>query len=178
MKKLNSILLVDDDAICSWINRVMLEEMKVAQTVACINDGKSAIEYLQNGCCNPDATPNACPDLIFLDLNMPGVDGFEVLEKLRETKGCESFSAEKIVVLTTSMHQKDLEKANNYNVYGYLIKPLTEAKINGILEGFMERLQQKNSEQKEKPNNTLPPDRHSTDRPAGAVNPLKENKLK
>lgn len=155
----------------------MLEEMKVAQTVACLNDGKSAIEYLQNSCCNPSAAANACPDLIFLDLNMPGVDGFEVLEKLKDIKGCESLSAERVVVLTTSMHQKDLEKANNYNVYGYLIKPLTETKINGILEGYVEHLQQKATEQKEKPAGNLPPDRQSSDRPTGAANSLRENKL-
>jgi CheY-like chemotaxis protein len=178
MKKLKNILLIDDDAICSWINMVMLEEMQVAQKVECINDGKSAVEYLQMNCSSEAGPDKVCPDLILLDLNMPGVDGFDVLEKLKQTAGCESLSSERVVILTTSMHQKDLEKARSYNVHSYLTKPLTEDKINGILEGFMSKGQDMPAEQKENQGPALPADRKSTNRPAGAANTHKENKLK
>ncbi len=169
--------MIDDDAICSWINRVMLEEMQVAENVECINDGKSAIEYLQKNCSSEAGSDKSCPDLILLDLNMPGIDGFDILEKLKHTAGCESLSSERVVILTTSMHQKDLEKARSYNVYSYLTKPLTEVKINGILESLVSRQDKVATEQKEKQGASLPADRKSTDRPAGAANTFKKNKL-
>lgn len=130
MKKLEKIVIIDDDPICSWLNRAFLEDLEIAHTIDCYSDGNSALEYFRQNCTNAD---EAFPDLIFLDINMPGIDGFQFLEKLRSMEGCELLPSDRIIFLSTSMHKRDIERAQRFNVRDYLVKPLSEAKITEVL---------------------------------------------
>lgn len=73
------------------------------------------------------------PDLIFLDLNMPEFDGFQVLEHLQQQEACEWLIRERIVVLTTSISKLDYTKASDYHVQNYLVKPLSEEKVKQVV---------------------------------------------
>lgn len=134
MIKLRNILLIDDDPICTWLNKSFLEDLKISDQIICHSDGLSALEYLQQICQDSSTSEALLPDLIFLDLNMPVVDGFEFLQKINALPGCSAALSERVVVLTTSMHSKDLEKAKNFKIKEYLTKPLTYYKIKSLLE--------------------------------------------
>lgn len=176
MKKFKNILLVDDDAICSWLNKALLEEMQIVQNIICLNDGQSAIDYLKRACSVPADEKTVLPDLILLDLNMPGVDGFEVLEKLKNSKGCEKLIAERVIVLTTSMHEKDVERAKSYNIFGYLAKPLTETKLQSVLEGVSISSDEGVSKKQTGSIHTHLLDRESVERNSGLSAPSKDIK--
>lgn len=138
MKKLNSILLIDDDPICSWLNKALLEDLQAAASIECMSDGQSALDYLYELCVEqaPNQSKEPLPDLILLDLNMPGLDGFEFLEKLQTMNYGKQF-IERIVILTTSLHQRDVERAGQFKVTDYLVKPLNEVKIREMLDNFL-----------------------------------------
>jgi CheY-like chemotaxis protein len=114
MKELK-ILLVEDDEITNFLSRIVLKKIGITQVDAVL-DGQKAIQYLDNG----------CPDLIYLDINMPIMDGFEFLEARKMT----GFSEEpKVAILTSSIMQSDRIKAGKYPcVIDYIEKPLTVVK--------------------------------------------------
>lgn len=126
MKKLNSILLVDDDPTSCFLTRYIIEEMHVAERIYTVRDGKEALELLQE----TNSGPDAGIELILLDINMPDMDGFEFLEVL-ETLPQHNNSS--VVMLTTSNNHRDLDKAKMYRVTDYLNKPITEEKLSEIL---------------------------------------------
>ena len=108
-KKLNCILLVDDDESCNYYHQLVLKEMNCAEKLAIAYDGKEALDYIQSAA---DAV-FPMPAIIFLDINMPGVNGWEFLEayeKLNEK------IKEKILVvmLTSSLNPDDVQKAKKY----------------------------------------------------------------
>lgn len=109
-----------------------MEDLNISDQIICHSDGQLALDYLQQIC--QGASEELLPDLIFLDLNMPVVDGLEFLQKINNLPGCSAQLTERVVVLTTSMHSKDLEKAKSFKIKEYLTKPLTYNKIKSILE--------------------------------------------
>src|ERR1041385_2757434 len=104
-KKIHSILLVDDDDATNYLNRLTLKKLDCADEVHISESGSEALQYLQKNV-NGDY-PH--PDLIFLDINMPAMDGWEFLEEYKklppEMKG-------KIVeiMLTTSLNPDDMRR--------------------------------------------------------------------
>lgn len=135
MKKIQHILFVDDDNISSYINRAVLEEMQVAENLHWLNDGQEALDYLKQRCAEGGQRKNACNDLVFLDLNMPQINGFEFLESLQHLAGIDTLGLY-IVMLTSSWHSRDLEKARTYAIQDYLIKPLTAEKVAEVVKKY------------------------------------------
>ena len=131
MEKVNNILLVEDDSITNFINDRLLKNMNVATDIALASNGKEAICYLQKKL----ETENSFPELILLDLNMPVMDGFEFLSQFKslpEQKRKESL----IIVLTTSTHNKDLQKLKESEHIAFLNKPLTKEKVLSIFDKY------------------------------------------
>ncbi len=124
MNRISCTLLVDDDQINNFINQRLIEELVITSELNLVNNGLEALDYLKENC----YAENKCPELILLDINMPVMDGFEFLQEFTELSFPNKEKV-KIVMLTTSTSQKDLEKLENFQVAGYINKPLTEEKI-------------------------------------------------
>lgn len=132
MKKLQSILLVDDDDTVNFFNEFLLKELQVSEDIVIRENGQEAIGYLTD----IKDQPSEFPELIFLDINMPVMDGFEFLEAYREAHMQDKTNA-LIVMLTTSLHPKDVERANTYPfISEYVYKPLTKDKIQSIVTKY------------------------------------------
>lgn len=130
MQKLSSILLVDDDATTNYLNESLLRSLRVADHFAVARDGLEALALLESG----DVAPTtSSPALILLDIGMPTMNGMEFLEAYQRLP-LEQQAAIIIVVLTTSMNSKDLARLDELPIAGLASKPLTEEKINTILQ--------------------------------------------
>lgn len=129
MKKINSILLIDDDPISNFLTERLLLKMQVADDVKIALNGIQAIQMIENHC--EDGRP--CPELILLDINMPVMSGIDFLHLFQQKnfKGSDSVD---IVVLSTSTHHKDQKQINELGVRHILQKPLTESKLQQVWE--------------------------------------------
>jgi CheY-like chemotaxis protein len=111
------ILLVEDDNDHAELVLRALGEHGIAHDVTHVQDGASAVEYLFGG----GESPRPRPDVIFLDLRLPKVDGLEVLRRI---KSSESLKDVPVVVLTTSDADRDLASAYDSHVNAYVVKPV------------------------------------------------------
>jgi CheY-like chemotaxis protein len=133
MKKLNCILLVDDDEPTNFLDKMILEDVNCAETVEVAESGQSALRYLENA--SENGSPSS-PDLIFLDINMPAMNGWEFLEQYSNLDQQRKANVV-IVMLTTSLNPDDRAKANKMpDVSGFETKPLTPEKLQSILKKY------------------------------------------
>lgn len=138
MQKVNKVIVIDDDQVTCYLNKIFFEEMQVTEDVQCFDDAEKALAFLEQLCIE-GSWEESGPDLIFLDINMPRMNGFEFLEKVRQLEGQGGICSQRIVMYTSSVHPKDIERANSYNILAYLNKPLTEPKMKSVLEAFHNR---------------------------------------
>jgi CheY-like chemotaxis protein len=132
MKKIKYVLIVDDDAVSSYLIHLTIQQIDIAEHIATVLNGKEALDFLQHHCLDENRE-EFCPAFILLDLNMPIMDGFEFLEAFQ---GKYAAYADKITIciLSSSSAEKDQQKALKYSVAGFITKPLTEEKLKPILE--------------------------------------------
>ena len=128
--KLNCILLIDDDEPTNFLNRMVIEELDCAERIETMQSAREALKYLTNTTSNGNYPR---PDLVFLDINMPAMDGWEFLEKYHQLP--EEQQAKIIVVmLTTSFNPEDEMKARQIaGISGFRNKPLTPEILKQIL---------------------------------------------
>jgi len=113
MRRLLSLLLIEDDAIeVMKFNRV-LSTMDSQHRIIEANNGEEALAILEN--------KETIPDIIILDLNMPKINGIEFLGIL---KADENLKYIPTIILTTSNNRKDVMECYRIGVAGYLLKPL------------------------------------------------------
>jgi CheY-like chemotaxis protein len=130
--KFKKIMLVDDDEASNFLHHHLITEMNLAKDVVVIENPEQALNYLQH-CVQHDTSGNNCPDLLLLDVHMPGLDGFEFLAAL-ETSGCRKLMKTCVVMLSSSLHPKDREAAVKLATDEYISKPLTELKMLEVIE--------------------------------------------
>jgi CheY-like chemotaxis protein len=127
-----NVLLVDDDNITNFLNESLLQELEIANAVIVFTDGFSALEYINK---NWAGASGQNKNLILLDINMPLMNGFEFLERLKDIELEDVY----VVLLTTSSNEKDVSMGEAFNVDDYLTKPLTDNKILRLVEKFKEK---------------------------------------
>jgi CheY-like chemotaxis protein len=133
--KLNCILLIDDSDADNFYNTDIIEACEVATRVDIVTSTMAAIEYLSNIILGVSKT--SIPDLIFLDINMPKMNGFKFLEKLDTLPGKDVLKDSKIIVLTTSMNPTDREKISLFPaVSDYMHKPLNDDSLLALIEKY------------------------------------------
>lgn len=132
MKQLNLILLVDDDETTNYLNKRLLERMGIARQIEAVSNGERALQFLTT----TFEQQQPLPDLIFLDIKMPVMDGFEFLDAYHQLpeamKKCIV-----VMMLTSSASFYDLERLKKYNaVERHISKPLQKANVREILEEY------------------------------------------
>lgn len=131
MKMLSSILLIDDDPLTSYLHKRAIEGFKVSHQIEVANNGDEAIQlinqYIQS------KSEDKIPQLIFVDLYMPFMDGFQFLEAYQNLE-FQNKNSVVVVVLTTSFLQKDKNRIKKYQVKDYVEKPITKEKMMEIME--------------------------------------------
>jgi CheY-like chemotaxis protein len=135
MRKISSVLLVDDDPLTNQLNEQLLTALGVADQYLAATDGVAALDALTqlSARANPD-----CPVLVLLDVNMPGMDGMAFLEAYQRLPKAQQ-QAVVIVLHTASMSSVDLGRLEELPIAGLVSKPLTQAKMDTILKLHYQR---------------------------------------
>lgn len=129
-RKLNTILLVEDDEATNFIHKRVIKQMDCTENVVVAENGIEAIEYLTS----PIDGKYPQPDLIFLDINMPAMDGWEFLEEYKNLDE-DQMAKTVIVMLTTSLNPDDKAKAGVVDVInGFMSKPLTTEMLDEVFK--------------------------------------------
>ena len=127
------ILLVEDDAGDQKLIRQSLSSEKIINDLRIVNTGEEALKYLEHSKNGDDQAP--MPDLILLDLNMPGMGGKEFLKCL---KSDDELDAIPVVVLTTSDLDEDILESFKLQASGYIKKPATLQQFQSVMQNLSE----------------------------------------
>ena len=132
METLNAVLdlvmLVDDNDTDNFISRRIIEITNFAKRVEVMDSGKTALDYLHEN----QQDISKIPSIIFLDINMPVVDGFVFLYEFEKFSELVRNKA-KVIILSSSDNRRDINKiVNNDYVIKFVTKPLTEDSLEEI----------------------------------------------
>lgn len=137
--EISCVMLIDDHHPTNVLHRLAIERCKCAEKVIIFENGFDALAYLKE----PFGVEHPKPDIIFLDVNMPGLTGWEFLEEyknLLEQKKSHSL----LLMLSTSSHPEDLERAKEETIVkGYIYKPLTAGMVKNIIEKYFKKTNEK-----------------------------------
>ena len=119
MVEQKKVLLIDDDPINNYVNKRLILRLFSVAEIAEFLDAVSALEYLKTN----------TPELIFLDINMPEMDGWQFLEEYRNYP-----NRTKVVILTSSIDPSDRMRSEQFDfVEGFFVKPLNISNTNEAL---------------------------------------------
>ncbi|MEG9328449.1 response regulator [Salinimicrobium catena] len=125
-------ILIDDDPIANLIHRKIIETTcaEFKTEIVTFQSAAEALDFIA-GCRDCGRNDRF---IILLDINMPGIDGWEFLDRL----GCDEQTWKNVFILSSSVAQFDIVRANDYaSVKGYITKPLSVPSVIGIMETLM-----------------------------------------
>lgn len=131
-QKVELACIIDDDKIYVNLVRKIIEIKKLSENLLIFKNGKEALDYFK--LIMENMSEEKLPDIIFLDLNMPVMDGWEFLGEFVKIKN--NFEKKiTLYVVSSSIDPRDLERAKSFNmVTDYLIKPIELKKFEKIFE--------------------------------------------
>lgn len=131
--KIERIFLIDDDQVYQYLTKKVMEDSHIVKHIDVFSNGLQAIEHLETRI----DEPGSLPEVIFLDISMPIMDGWEFLDEFKRI----ATSIKKTIVIyivSSSISPSDISKANQQeNVRDYIIKPITKKKFIELLENFV-----------------------------------------
>ncbi|MFB9862297.1 response regulator [Rufibacter immobilis] len=130
MKKIKSILLIEDDEITNFLNQTVIEETDLAEEIITALNGYEGLKYLQSL-----TSAEEFPSLILLDINMPVLDGFSFMDEYKKLPLAQE-AATKIVVLSTSSNATDVGQMRYLGISTCLLKPLNSQDFQKVVESL------------------------------------------
>ncbi len=129
----HTVCLIDDDKIYQFTAKKMLEATGMAKHIQSFYDGSEALAFFSGE--NSKDVANL-PDVIFLDINMPVMNGWEFLEEYE--KICSRFPKNmSLYVVSSSVDDADIRRSRQYgSVTDYIVKPITRIRYQELLEGI------------------------------------------
>jgi len=133
MKKINTFCIIDDDDIYQFTTSLLLKKSDLVNKIIVFSNGLKAINFLKDEMGNVENIP----DVLFLDINMPVMDGWEFLEEYLLIR---SMMPKTVVIymVSSSVDEKDVLKAKSISVLsGYLVKPISSQNIVEVILGIL-----------------------------------------
>lgn len=129
MKKVDLTYVVDDDPIQCFLIKKMLEEIDGFGQIESYPNGKIALDIIKDR----NENQQNIPKVIFLDINMPVMDGWEFLNQLRKENQLPNIP---IFIITSSIDTRDFDKAKRMGdlVKGYIVKPADDKKLREVIK--------------------------------------------
>lgn len=128
MEKFNQIFIIDDDSVNNLVASKIIERANIARKIKTFTNASFALDHLSANI----VSKAALPQLIFLDINMPAMNGWEFLNAYQELPQSVRNKI-KVYILSSTVFKEDIEKAeSNEHVVDYLTKPLTVEAVNKI----------------------------------------------
>lgn len=124
------LLVEDDDGHAKLIER-NLRKVNLSNPIDRVRDGMEAIEYLHNEGRFTDRTQYSLPRLVLLDINMPRMDGIEVLERIKADERLHSLP---VIMLTSTDNQTEIDRCYHAGASGYVAKPVNIVSLGEKLE--------------------------------------------
>ncbi|WP_103069264.1 response regulator [Aquimarina sediminis] len=135
-RNLNNVCIIDDDNIYISLLSKIIELKKLSDSILVFNNGKEALDFFIDSI--PKQNTIDIPQIIFLDINMPVMDGWKFLEEFSKIKNG-IFEKITLYVVSSSIDSRDIERAKSIDIVtDYLTKPIT-------LKDFERVLAQKDS---------------------------------
>ena len=130
------ILYAEDEPNDAFFLQLAFKRAGVAHPLKVVPDGQQALEYLSG--VGPFANRNLhpLPCLVLLDINMPKKSGFEVLTWIRQQPQLKSLP---VLMLTSSSHREDMDKARELAADDYLLKPSDPLQLSGLMKSVLDR---------------------------------------
>jgi CheY-like chemotaxis protein len=132
MNKLAHILLVEDNRMDVELTIDAFHEAKLQNTIHVASDGQEALDYLFGRGKYADRKAFPMPNLVLLDLKLPGIDGFEVLRQVKSTPILKRLP---VVILTSSKEEGDRALSYDHGANSYIVKPVS-------FDGFLDVVQE------------------------------------
>lgn len=132
MVKAAHILLIEDNKMDVALTLDAFQEARLANTIHVATTGEEGIEFLLGEGKFADRVAYPLPDIVLLDLKMPGIDGLEVLKRVKSTDRIKRIP---IIILTSSKEEGDRAMSYDLGANSYLVKPIS-------FEGFLEVVKQ------------------------------------
>ncbi|MFN5324222.1 MAG: response regulator [Bacteroidota bacterium] len=124
------ILIIDDDEIFEFITRELIAEMYPDSEIKSFLSSSEGLNYIMSSI----ATGDNLPDILLLDIRMPEMDGFELLDELAKKHNASDLEPMKIFMLTSSLDAKDYRMSTeNALVSGFISKPLEAEKLHSLM---------------------------------------------
>lgn len=132
MKKINSACIIDDDDIFIYGTRRIMQEVRFCDEIIVFKNGKEAIDGMQNYLIEG----KNLPEIIFLDINMPIMNGWDFLEEFTKIPNLNKDNIQ-LYVVSSSIDPSDLQRAKQFElVNNYILKPILPKQLNEILEAI------------------------------------------
>lgn len=122
-------LLIDDDADDSELFREALQETDPSIPLHCAENGEEALKLLKE---------IDKPDIIFLDINMPRMNGWECLKKLKSSS---EYKQIPVIMYSTSSHQREVDIAIDLGALSFFTKPHSYSELKNMVKGVIEKIQ-------------------------------------
>jgi CheY-like chemotaxis protein len=133
MRTLGSVLVAEDDPADAYFLQRAFKRAGIPITLQFVRDGQKVLDYLRGEGPFADRAAHPMPQLLLLDLKMPRLDGFDVLEWVRKEP---SFSHLMVVIFSSSDEPRDMGRAYRLGANEYLVKPHSIEELNRLVGQF------------------------------------------